>query len=83
MDVDNGPEALTSRRNDHLYSDLGIAAAKKALRPDGILAVWSSSPDSRYTRRLRQAGFEVEQVPVRAGRRGGARCTIWLARNGS
>jgi spermidine synthase len=82
MDVDNGPEALTSRRNNHLYSDDGIAAAKKALRPDGILAVWSSGPDSRYTRRLRQAGFHVEQVPVRAGRRGGARCTIWLARKG-
>jgi spermidine synthase len=79
LDVDNGPDGLTSRRNDRLYSPDGVQEAWKALRADGVLAVWSSSPDSRFSRRLREAGFQVEQVSVRAGPRGGGRRIIWLA----
>jgi spermidine synthase len=82
LDVDNGPEGFTSTRNDRLYSPDGILEAWRALRANGVLAVWSSSPDSRYSRRLREAGFQVEQVSVRAGPRGGGRRIIWLAQRG-
>jgi hypothetical protein len=44
-----------------------------------VLAVWSSGPDAGFTRRLRQAGFAVEEVNVRAHGKRGARHVIWLA----
>lgn len=80
LDVDNGPEGLTVAGNDRLYAAGGLDAAKQALRPGGILAVWSSGPDHGFTRRLRQAGLATEEVIARARRTGGgARHVIWLA----
>jgi spermidine synthase len=80
LDVDNGPEGLTSSANDRLYAVAGLGAARAALRPGGVLSVWSSGPDSSFTSRLRQAGFVVEEARVRASRKGrGARHVIWLA----
>ena len=80
LDVDNGPEGLTRKANDALYDLEGLSAARAALRPGGVLAVWSSGPDSSFTRRLRKTGFEVDEVRVRAnGSRGGARHVIWIA----
>jgi spermidine synthase len=80
LDVDNGPEALTRKANDALYDLKGLSAARAALRRGGVLAVWSSGPDSSFTRRLRKTGFDVDEVRVRAnGSRGGARHVIWIA----
>lgn len=83
LDVDNGPDGLTIESNDALYSETGLHAAKAALRPGGVLAVWSQGPDRRFTGRLKQAGFGVEEHSVRAGRGGrGKRHVIWLAVKG-
>jgi len=84
LDVDNGPEGLTRRANDDLYSVTGLRAARRALRPNGVLSVWSSAADAGFTRRLRDAGFAVEELTVRASTKGrGARHVIWMAtRNG-
>ncbi|TXQ90535.1 hypothetical protein, partial [Escherichia coli] len=79
LDVDNGPDGLTRPENDRLYNEMGLAAAMAALRPAGVLAVWSAHPDRNFTQRLRRAGFGVEEVPVRANVTSGARHTIWLA----
>ena len=80
LDVDNGPEGLTSQGNSRLYGAAGLRAARRALRPRGVLAVWSASPDRSFSARLRQAGFAVEEVAVRATRNArGARHVIWLA----
>jgi spermidine synthase len=80
LDVDNGPDGLSRPGNDSLYDLPGLSAAYTALRAGGVLAVWSSAPDAGFTRRLRQAGFGVEEKRVRAnGSRGGARHVIWLA----
>src|SRR3546814_7383283 len=80
LDVDNGPDGLTRKANDGLYSFTGLKAAERALRPGGVLAIWSSAPDSAFSQRLRQTGFHVEEVVERArGGRGGARHIIWLA----
>jgi spermidine synthase len=80
LDVDNGPSGLVRADNDGLYSMRGLAAAKAALRPGGILAIWSAAPDAAFTRRLEDCGFKVEQVTVRARSNGkGPRHTIWFA----
>jgi len=80
LDVDNGPEGLTRKANDALYSSVGLNAAYAALRPGGVLAVWSSGPNAAFSRRLRSADFDVNEVQVRAtGRGGGARHVIWIA----
>jgi spermidine synthase len=81
LDVDNGPTGLTRSDNDWLYGHTGLAAAWRALRRGGVLAVWSAAPDRAFTRRLGHAGFQVEEVVVRArGDKGGRRHTIWLGR---
>ncbi|MGM0570082.1 spermidine synthase [Marinobacter sp.] len=80
LDIDNGPEGLTRKENDWLYTTPGIAAAQAALTPDGILAYWSAGQDPAFTERLKRAGLSVEPVTVRAHRPGkGARHVIWLA----
>jgi spermidine synthase len=83
LDVDNGPEGLTRKANDALYSAAGLNAAHSALRPGGVLAVWSSGPNAAFAKRLRSAGFDVNEVNIRAtGRGGGARHVIWIATKG-
>lgn len=82
LDVDNGPDGLTRTANDQIYASRGLAAAKAALKPNGILAIWSAAPDTAFSRRLKQAGFAVEEASVRARSNGkGARHVIWFARN--
>lgn len=81
LDVDNGPDGLTAPANDRLYSAAGLATAKAALKAGGILAIWSAAPDAAFTRRLRDAGFAVEEVAVKARDNGkGPRHVIWFAR---
>lgn len=80
MDVDNGPEALVRRENDWLYSPAGLRTTRSALRPNGVLAVWSSSPDRVFSKRLQQANFNVREHVVRPHRAGkGPRHHIWVA----
>lgn len=79
LDVDNGPEGLTRKANDRLYGMDGLAAARAALTIGGVLAVWSSAPDSGFTRRLGKAGFAVEEVVTRANGARGARHVLWFA----
>ncbi|HEY0219055.1 MAG TPA: spermidine synthase [Afipia sp.] len=80
LDVDNGPEGLTRAANDRLYELGGLKTTFRALRPAGILAVWSSRPDDGFTQRLQHAGFLVDEIAVRASdTRKGSRHHIWLA----
>ena len=79
LDVDNGPRGLSRPGNDGLYSPRGLAVAKQALNPGGLLAVWSSVQDHGFAKRLKQAGYAVEQIAVRAHRGRGARHVIWIA----
>ena len=80
LDVDNGPDGLVRAGNDRLYTREGLAAAKAALTPGGVLAVWSAGKDPVFAGRLRKAGFAVEEVQVRARSNGkGAKHTIWFA----
>jgi spermidine synthase len=84
LDVDNGPEGLTRQANDALYNSSGLKAAHSALRPGGVLAVWSSGPNASFSKRVAGAGFDVNEIQVRAtGRGGGARHIIWIATKSS
>jgi spermidine synthase len=79
LDVDNGPEGLTHKGNDRLYMSGGLDDSKTALRPGGVLAVWSAQPDKAFTKRLRAVGFNVEEVPARSRGTRGRWHHIWLA----
>jgi len=80
LDVDNGPEGLMRRANDDLYDSYGLREAYAALKPGGVLSVWSSAPHPAFARRLSHAGFKVEETRPRArGAKGGARHVVWLA----
>lgn len=81
LDVDNGPDGLTREENDGLYSYEGIRKSKAALTRGGVLGVWSQGPDPKFTRRLKDCGYGVEEIPVRAGRTGrGKKHMIWMAK---
>lgn len=83
LDVDNGPDGVVRDANDRLYTRTGLAKAKDALNPGGILSIWSAAPDHKFTRRLKDAGFAVEAREVRARPNNkGPRHTIWFARKG-
>ena len=80
LDVDNGPEALIRKANDALYDFKGLQSIRRALRPGGILAVWSSGPNTAFSKRLGAADFEVNEVGLRATtKRSGAHHVIWFA----
>ncbi|WP_404372609.1 spermidine synthase [Sphingomonas sp. MMS24-J45] len=84
LDVDNGPDGLVRAENDRLYAPRGLKAAKAALAPGGVLAVWSAGTDAKFVRRLKDAGFAVEEVAVKARTNGkGPRHVIWFARAAS
>ncbi len=79
LDVDNGPDGLTRAGNDGLYSAGGLAALKAALKPGGVAAIWSAAPDDVFARRMAKAGFQVDEVAVRARQNGkGPRHVIWF-----
>ncbi|MCJ2187087.1 spermidine synthase [Novosphingobium beihaiensis] len=80
LDVDNGPDGLVREDNNVLYSNSGLRAAKAALAPGGVLAIWSAGPDPAFTRRLQKAGFAVDEVKVAARSNGkGPKHVIWFA----
>lgn len=80
LDVDNGPAGLTRTGNHWFYGLSGLHAMWTALRPDGVLALWSAAPDVEFTRRMEHVGFKVEAIRVRARAGGkGAHHLIWVA----
>lgn len=83
LDVDNGPDGLVRADNNRLYTRDGLSAARAALKPGGVLAVWSAGPDPLFASRIAKAGFAVEEVVVRARSNGkGPRHVIWFGVRG-
>lgn len=84
LDVDNGPDSLIHVPNERLYCNWGLRAANRALRPGGVLAIWSAYQDPAFAERLQQADFVVEELSVDAGESNAdIRHTIWLATKAS
>ncbi len=82
LDVDNGPEGMTRKKNDLLYTEDGLTEAYTALRPGGILAVWSAGPSRNFRERLRKVGYTVQQSRVSEQDNQGDLHAIWLAERG-
>ena len=84
LDVDNGPQAMTQEGNDWIYGLEGLKSSFDALRPKGVLSIWSTDPDPVFTRRLLRTGFKVEEVKTRArsGKKGGGHYFLWIATRG-
>lgn len=80
LDTDNGPEGLTQPANNRLYSARGLRSAYDALRPSGVLAVWSTDPHAPFTKRLERAGFRVQETKVHAHGTKGTRHHLWFAK---
>ena len=81
LDVDNGPNSMTQAGNDELYSLSGVTMIHRALRPGGVVAVWSASPDTGFTQRLKTSSFHVIEHKVRARtQKKGPVHTIWIAK---
>jgi len=53
LDVDNGPGWLAAPGNAGLYTGDGVTACLRALRPGGVLAVWSPQPNPAFEAVLR------------------------------
>jgi spermidine synthase len=83
LDVDNGPDSVSRAKNDRLYDMRGLETARRALRPGGVLAVWSAAPNAAFANRLARAGFAVEEIEARAHKGRGMRHIVWIATNGS
>ncbi len=78
LDVDNGPAPLAAPSNASLYGGRGLAAARAALARGGTYALWSAGPDERFLRRLGDAGFAAEAVPVKARAGAGGRHVLFV-----
>lgn len=80
LDIDNGPDGLISLANERLYSAWGLRTARAALRPGGVLAIWSAYPDHGFSCQLRASGFDVEEFRIDTDRgESNPDHTIWLA----
>ena len=78
LDIDNGPNAISHPSNERIYRRAGLLRIRTALRPGGVLAVWSSFPSRLFTKSLECVGT-VELVRTTPAFPGGPRYYIWLA----
>ena len=80
LDVDNGPDAWCLASNERLYDRLGLIRIRRALKPGGLLAVWSATGSSVFENRLAEVGFAARSELARSREHRGARHTIFLGR---
>jgi spermidine synthase len=80
LDVDNGPDSYCIRSNHRLYTPEGLSVIHRALRPGGVLGVWSAESSPAFLRKLRKAGFDAEMKPARSVGRKGTRHAVLLGR---
>lgn len=52
--------------NDRLYYTGRLATARSALRPSGVLAMWSAALDALFAGGFNAVGFQVVKHVVRA-----------------
>jgi spermidine synthase len=77
FDLYRGPHFRTDAQNDPLYGSRAIARVRRALRPDGVFAIWGENPDERFVQRLRTERFDVS---IERPGRGGLRHAVFVAK---
>jgi hypothetical protein len=80
LDVDNGPDPMTTSGNGALYGDAGIRTTVAALRPGGRVVYWSAQDDRKFERTLRRAGLTVETARVWSHGTSGTLHTLFVVR---
>ncbi|HET7530605.1 MAG TPA: hypothetical protein VFJ98_06560 [Mycobacteriales bacterium] len=78
VDVDNGPSWTVTPANDSLYGAEGTRRMLAAVRPGGVLTVWSARAEPAYEQLLRAEGCDVQVLTVEVPR--GEPDVIYLAR---
>jgi spermidine synthase len=79
LDLDNGPDFLLHPANAAVYGEAFLTAAVRALRPGGVLAVWSAEPSAALRADLAATAGKVSEVRHRVLRDGrGLEYTIYL-----
>ena len=64
IDVDHSPDERLTAANGFFYTEEGLERAKKHLKPDGVLGIWSYAESSPFADAQRRAFREVRVVPV-------------------
>jgi spermidine synthase len=77
LDVDNGPGFLVHDRNAAVYEAPALRAAARALRPGGVLVVWSADPAPALRAALTEHVGPTEQI-VRLVKRQGRLLDYYL-----
>lgn len=69
LDLYEGPNAASQRRDDPFYSAGALARSHRAVSSGGVLAVWSEDPDAPFAKRFASAGFDVKTHSIGTGGR--------------
>ena len=64
LDMDEGPALLSRAGNDAFYGDEGIERLETALRPGGVLALWSAAREPELLQRLHARMKNVAEIVV-------------------
>jgi spermidine synthase len=64
LDLDEGPGALSRPGNAEFYTDEGVARLEGALRPGGVLALWSPQRETELMRRMHARLQNVAEMLV-------------------
>jgi spermidine synthase len=65
LDADNETTLMNTAGNSRLYQTTGLAAVRRALKPQGLAVYWSAAEDPVFAKRFAAAGFQVETQRVR------------------
>ncbi len=80
LDVDHGPDSFTTDANSSLYSGRGLGRLRAALRPGGVLVVWSGYECPPFVAAMKRAGFTARSVRARARGDRGPRHTLFVGK---
>ena len=80
LDVDNGPDWTVTDANAGLYGEAGLDRCLAALRPGGVLAVWSANAAPTYEALLRGHLDDVRMLTIEADVDRGGPDVVYLGR---
>ncbi len=64
LDLDDGPSALYRQENSALYTDDGLSDIEMALRPGGVLALWSARREPELLARMQSRFQNLAEIAV-------------------
>ena len=80
IDTDHGPDSYCADGNVRLYSRKGLARIRDALKPKGIVVIWSAYQMPSFRGSLKRAGFKDDVWRVRSRGDKGGKHTLYIGR---